>query len=161
MSAPTPSTRGTPAGFKYPDGWVSKISFERNPTIGFWEIGVQPGAIDGGEPIKITTMHNTARHTKAAPGLIEDGDLELEAAYDPAYISNTAGIEQLINKNGSITQQWPDGTTKTFFGWLRSFAPQKLEAGKFPTASVKIVQSNYDPVARVEAGPVWANVTGT
>lgn len=163
MAAPTPTTRGTPAGIRVPDGWVSKISFASNLTVGFWEIGVQPAAVDGGEPIKIDTMHNVARKMKAPPGLIEDGDLDLEVAYDPSSISNVLGtsIEALINVNQSISQLWPDGTKKTFYGWLRSFKPQKLEAGKFPTAQIVIVQSNYDPVNHTEVAPVWSNVTGT
>lgn len=157
MAAPTLSVRGTPAGYRIPDGWVSKISFARNTTIGFWEVGVQPSGMSV-PTIDISTMHNVARKTKAPGGLIEDSDLEIEAAYDPSQITS---IEALVGVPGSITQQWPDGTTKTFYGFLGEWKPSKMEAGKFPMASAKIVQTNYDPVNRVEVAPVWANVTGT
>lgn len=157
MAAPTPSTRGTPAGFRIPDGWVSKISFARNTTVGLWEVGVQPAAM-AVPTIDISTMHNVRRKTKAPGGLIEDGDLEVSAAYDPSQIED---IEELVGIPGSITQLWPDGTTKTFFGFLGAWKPEKLEAAKFPMAAATIVQTNYDPVARVEAAPVWANASGT
>ena len=158
MTAPTLTARTTPGGIKLGDGFSSKIAFALDSNIELYEIEVQPPGIDGGEAISTTTMHNVAYRTKAPRSLIEATDSTIKAAYDPiAYTS----IKAIVNRRGSITVHFPDGSTYTFYGYLRSFVPDSMVEGTMPVATVVIVETDEDPVAHTEVGPVLVEVTGT
>ena len=154
MANPTHVVRGTPTGAMIPEGFVSKIAINGATSIGFFEISVQPFRIDGGEGIKTTTQFNVRYHTKRPQTLVEIGDINIKAGYAAKEID---AIMALINVEKSITQTWPDGQYCDFYGWLRSFAPDGLESGGLPTASIVICVSNWDATNKVEVGPVWGS----
>jgi hypothetical protein len=126
--------------------------------VEFWEKSVQPPAVEGGDAIDITTMHNTTWRTKNARQLLDMGDVSITAAYDPSCYT---AILSLINVHTTITVTFPDGSTLAFFGFMRSFAPSDHSEGAQPEASVVIVPTNYDHTNHVEAAPVVASVAGT
>lgn len=159
MAAPTSTARQTPVGIILGDGFSTKIAFARDPDVSFWEKTVGPPGIDGGEAIDQTTMHNVAWRTKSARTLKTLTDSSLTVAYDPNVYNNI--IDNLINMAGSITVHFPDGSKLDFYGYLQSFEPDDLTEGEQPTATITIVVTNFDPVNRVEAGPVLTSVSGT
>jgi hypothetical protein len=158
MAAPTPTARSTPTGIPLFDGFSTKITLAADLDIEFWEKDVQPPAVDGGDAIDITTMHNTTWRTKNARSLVDLGDVQTTVAYDPLCYTS---ILSVVNVHTTITVTFPDGTTLAFFGFLRSFAPNAAAEGAQPEATVTIVPTNYDHTNHVEAAPVLTNVAGT
>lgn len=158
MAAPSVTTRQTPGGYRLEDGHSTKIAFARDPDVSFWEVSVKPPGIDGDEKINITTMHNTAWRTFVGRQLKTLTDATTTVAYDPAVYSQ---IVELCNQEGAITLHFPDGSTESFFGYLKSFEPNEHTEGAMPTAAIVVVCTNYDPTNRVEAAPVLASVAGT
>lgn len=158
MSSPANTVRGTPAGIKLKDGYSSTIAFAANPTISFWEKQVTPPGLDGGEKVPQTTMLNSTLRTFASRGLYELTDVTVKAGYDPNLYTQ---IASLINVEGAITVKWKDGSTLDFFGYLQKFMPDTLADGTQPECTITIVCTNWDPVGKVEAGPVMTSVAGT
>lgn len=159
MAAPTTVARVPPTGIRLDNGFKTLIAFSRAPNICIWEKTVKPSGRDGGEEIPTSTMHNIRHHTAAPRALVRNTPSVLKVAYDPndrATIENT-----LLNQPGSVTEHFPDGTTYDYWGFLRSIEYDPLEEGRQPEATVTIAVTNYDPVNRVEAGPVLTNVAGT
>lgn len=159
MGAPAGSTRGTPAGIKFEDGFSTKLSFARLVTSSFWEKEVGPPGIDGGDPIEITTMHSVAWRTLAARHLKTLTQFTITAAWDPVFYNDC--INTLINYPGSATMSFPDGSKIDFFAYLVKMEPQAMKEGEFPMVQLTVQPTNYDPVARVEAAPVLTLVSGT
>ena len=161
MAAPTLSVRGTPTGgVKLRDGYSSKISFAANLTVVFWEKDVTPPGLDGGEPIDQTTMFNTVYEQFWPQTLQKVTNVKTKVAYSPvAY--QTGQVASLINVNGSITVQFPDGATATFYGYLKSFIPSTMVKGGQPEAEVDVVVTNTDPATYLEQGPVIVSPVGT
>lgn len=163
MANPANTTRSAPgpaaSAKRLEDGHPSKIAFARDTDVRFWEVEGNPPGLENGDPIDITTMHNTVWKTKAAQSLIEMTPSTWKVAYDPGVISEIRN--NLIGQEGSITFEFSDGTDLDFWGYLRSFIPDAHQRGVMPTATVVIEPTNYDPVNRVEAGPVLTEVTGT
>ena len=159
MAAPASTSRGTPVGYKFDDGFSTKIAFARGSTASFWEKTVSPPGVDGGDEIDISTMHNTTWRTFAARNLKTLSPFQVTAAYDAAFYADT--INNLINQEGAITCHFPDGSKLDFFGFLKSFEVGAHTEGEQPEVTLSIVPTNYDPVNRVEAAPVLTSVTGT
>lgn len=158
MAAPATTARQTPAGIKLDDGYSTKIAFERDPDVSFWEKTVQPPGIDGGDAIDTTTMHNAAWRTMAARALKTLTECSVVAAYDPNVYNN---ILNLINAEGSITIHFPDASKLDFYGYLKTFEPSENTEGEQPEATITIVPTNYDPANDTEASPVLTSVAGT
>lgn len=158
MAAPSTTVRVAPPGIKMEDGYPTTLAFARDPNVNFWEKSVKPPGIDGGEAIDQTTMHNATWRTMAPRKLKTLTPVSTKAAWDPACYNE---ISQLINKSGSITVRFPDGSTLDFYGYLKSFEPSEMSEGNQPEADITIVPTNFDPVNRVEAAPVLTEVTGT
>lgn len=159
MAAPVTTTRQAPAGIKLRDGFSTKIAFENDPDVSFWEKTVQPPGIDGEDEIDITDMHNVAVRTRAARSLYTLTPVNTTVAYDPNVYNN---IMSLVNSEGSITIHFPDGSTLDFFGYLKSFTPSENSEGEEPEADIVIVPTNTDPDNNyVEAVPVLTEVSGT
>jgi hypothetical protein len=158
MAAPVTTTRGSPAGQKLKDGFSTKIAFASNPTIEFWEKTVQPAGMDGGEPIDQTTMHNIAWRFTRPRALKTLTVHTTKAAYDPDFIPD---IFALINREDSVTDIFPDGSTLAFYGFLQKIEFDQNEEGKQPECTVTIVPTNYDYVNNVEAAPVFVPAAGT
>jgi len=155
---PTTSTRGTPAGIKLDDGFSTKIAFALNLTVSFWEKTVKIPGIDGGDAIETTTMHNVTWRTMSPRQLKTLTQATGKAAFDPNIYND---ILSLINREGSITIRFPDGSTLDFFGYLKSVEFDDLEEGKQPELSYVIVPTNQDPTTGAEAAPVLTSVAGT
>jgi hypothetical protein len=155
---PVTTVRQTPLGIRLDDGHSTKIAFERDPDISFWEKTVKPPGIDGGDAVDIQTMHNVTWRPRAPRQLKTLTDLTLKVAYDPAVFTQ---ILALCNVEGSITCIFPDGSTYSFFGFLRVFDPDDNAEGTQPTATITITPTNVDPVTGAEAGPVLIEVAGT
>lgn len=157
MAAPSPTARGTPSGRMLKDGYRCLITFASNPTIEFWEKSVTPPGFDGGDKIDITTMHNNDYRTFAPRALITLMESSFTAAYDPAVLTS---IEGLINRRDTVTIRFSDGSTWSFYGFLKSFAPQEVSEGEQPAAQCSIEPINMDP-SDVERGPTVVSVSGT
>lgn len=157
VGPPTPAVHGTPTGFKLPDGFATFITFSSNPTISLWEKTVQPPAIDGGEVTDVSTMHNTAWHTKHPRILKDMGPAQAACGYDPNVLT---AILAHVNINDVITVTFPDGGTLAFYGCLQKFEPEALEEAKMPMANVTISPTNMD-AAGAEQEPVYTAGTGT
>ena len=158
MAAPTVTARQVPVGIPYKDGFPTTIAFALDPDISFWEISVTPPAIEGGDPIDQTTMHNTTWRTQAPRSLASLEELSLTVAYDERCYDQILAI---LNENGAITVHFPDGATLAFYGYLKRFEPQENQEGERPTANITITPTNWDPDNNVEEGPVLTAAAGT
>lgn len=152
------TSRSTPVGTKLNDGFSTKIAFAADADVSFWEKTVTPPGIDGGDPIDITNMFNSAVRTKAARSLYDVTDASLSVQYDPVVYDQ---IIALINVNTSITVHFPNGDTLDFFGYLRSFTPQENQEGEEPLADIVIVSTNVDSSDGTETAPNYKTSTGT
>lgn len=161
MAAPASTARSTPVGKFLEEQFATKIAFSRLPAAAFWERTVTPPAVDGGDPIDITTMFNTEWRTAAPRTLKSLMPFDVVAAYDPRFYNEA--INTLINEEGSITVHHPDGSKEDFYGYLRSFTPgdNAQDGGDMPTATLNIVPTMWDPTNDVEADPVHTDVPGT
>ena len=159
MAAPATTASSTPAGIHLSDGYSTKIAFERDPDVSFWEKTVAPPGLDGGDPIETTTMHNATFRTMRPRALYTLSEMTTTVAYDPNVYNNIT--DNLLNQEGSITIHFPDGSTLDFFGYLKAFEPSDHEEGSQPEATITIVPTNYVPTNNVEAGPVLTTVAGT
>ncbi len=158
MAAPTLTARVTPVGIHLDDGFPTVYSFERDTNISFWEKSVKPSGQDGGDPIPTSNMFNVTFHTMAPRSLKKSTEATITAAYDPVVKDDIAA---LINRPGSITEHYPDGSTYTYFGYLQKVEFSDMKEGEQPELTATICVTNYDPVNRVEAAPVLVGVTGT
>jgi len=164
MAVPATTTRADPGatnGFdiRMDDGHSTKIAFDRDPDVSFWEKTVQPPGVEGGDPIDTTTMHNTTYRTMASQRLITTTAITITAAYDPEVKDQI--IANLVNQEGSITIHYPDGSTEDFFGYLQTFEPQPHVQGEPPEATITVVPTNNDPADGTEQGPVLTGISGT
>jgi len=158
MAAPTITARSTPGGIALQDGFSTLITFTVDPDISFWEKTVKPPGIDNRDPIDTSTMHNTSVVTKAARALNELTSGSTKVAYDPNVYTQILAI---CGTEGSINVMFPDGSTLSFYGHLRSFEADDIVEGEQPEATVAFEVTNWDPVNRVEVSPVMTSVAGT
>lgn len=158
MTAPTVTARQAPTGIRLDEGHPTFITFAADPDVSFWEKTVTPPGLDGGDPVDTTTMHNTRWRTRGARVLITLTDSGTTVAYDPLFYSQALA---LVNVETSITVTFPDGTTYSFYGFLRTFEPQEISEGEQPEANISITPTNKDPVTGDEEDPVLVNVAGT
>ena len=158
MTAPSATNRQAPAGRMLDDGYQSLITFAVDPDVAFWEKGVQPPGIDGGEKIDVTTMHNTTYRTSTARSLKEVTDGQVTAAWDPRVYPQ---IIALINVETTITVKFSNGDTLAFYGYLQKFEPSELKEGEHPEATLSFVATNRDPSTGAEEAPVLTEVAGT
>lgn len=158
MGTPATTSRTTPGGVKLGDGFSTKVAFSLDADISLWEVEVTPPGLDGGDRVDNTTMHNTTWMTFAPQTLIDMTPASFTAAYDPDAYDECQAI---LNSEGSVTVEFPDGSTLDFFGYLSKFEPQGVSRGNMPLATVTIQPTNWDPDNDVEAGPVMTEVAGT
>ena len=159
MAAPTLTARTTPVGIALQEGFPVKIAFAADPDISIWELGLKPAGIDNGDPIDVTTQWNAlGRRTKSSRALSEDTNANVRYAYDPAARSQ---LRAICGVEGSVTEYDPDGSTATYFGYLKNADFDEMTDGTRPEGNSDVVVTNWDPVARVEALPVFVSVAGT
>lgn len=165
MAAPTPGTRPTsPSGYKMPDGFSSVIGFKNRPGISLWIQTVKFAGIDGGEKINTTTMFNVAVRTFAARQLKTLDDVTFKAAFDPDILvtSGPNSIWAAINDDSeTITEFWPEGSTRAYYAYLQKMAAPEMKEGEFPTADFTITVTNWDKANQTEAIPVFTPAGGT
>ena len=126
--------------------------------ISLWEVEVTPPGIDGGEPVNTTTMHNITYETFSPQTLATMTAMTFTAAYDPDCYDEIIAI---LNDEGSVTVEFPDGSDLDFYGYLQKFEPQNATRGNMPLATVTIQPTNYDYSNNLEVGPVMTEVVGT
>lgn len=153
-----PTSRSTPVGTKLDDGFSTLIAFADDPDVSFWEKTVQPPGVDGGDAIETTTMHNSTWRTMAARQLKTLTEVAVTAAWDPLVYDQ---IVALVNVEGLITVHFPDTSTLDFYGFLKDFVPGDNVEGEQPEADITIIPTNWNPNSGVEAGPTFANNSGT
>jgi hypothetical protein len=158
MAAPSATTRATPAGIPLQDGYQSLVTFANDTDISFWEKSVTPPAMEGGDPVNTTTMHNSAWFTKAPRALTDLEPMTLTAAYDPDAYNQILAI---INERTTVTVKFKDGSTLAFYGYLQRFEPGELVEGTQPECTITLVPTNWDPTNNVEAAPVLTSAAGT
>lgn len=157
MAAPAATVRGTPEGIKLGDGFSTKLTLERNPTIALWERTVTPPGIEGGDAVDNTTMHNVTWRTMSPRKLKTLTEVSSSAAYDPIIYEDV--VDQ-VNINQVITCTFPDGSTLAFWGFVKSFIPGENQEGTMPEGTLTIVPTNRDDDG-VEQAPVLVEVAGT
>ena len=158
-SPPTPTDRSAPNGIRLDDGYRTLVAFTGKEDVAFWEKTIGPPALDGGDPIDTTTMHNGSNfptelgfRTKASRALVTLEDFTMTAAYDPkAYVD----MLDILNKETTVTIHFPDGSSYAFYGFLQTFEPGDLEEGSQPEATLTVAVTNQDPVDGTEQKPVY------
>jgi hypothetical protein len=158
MAAPTPTVRQTPAGIKLKDGFRFKVTFSADPDISLWEVELNQGGADLGEPVDQSTMWNDTYVTRAPQGLQDWTQFTLTFAYDPAVITQLAAI---IGTEQTMTVTYKDGSTLAIYGWINSTNMGTLARGSQPRGTLTFQPSNWDDFLDVEAGPAVASVGGT
>lgn len=159
MAAPALTGRSSPpSGIHLQDGYRTLIAFNRNPNLLAWEKDVQPPGIDGGEQIQQTTMHNNVWRTCAPRSLKTLMEHTSTCAYDPAVYTD---LVSLINMPTSITVRFPDGSTLSYFGYLKKAEIKPHVEGDQPEMTLTIVPTNWDYANHLEQGPVLVSVAGT
>lgn len=141
------------------DGYRTIIMFTSNPDIAFFIKTITPPGYDGGDVIETTTMLNDLNRTFSARSLLTLTPVTFTAAFDP--IVYTEVLTLLNNKTDTATLMLPDRSTIAFFGYLKNFDPQEFSEGTQPEAQCTIQPTNWDPVNKIEAGPVVTEIAGT
>ena len=145
-----PVSRTTPVGTALDDGFSTKIAFQADADVSFWEKTVTPPGIDGEDAIDISTMFNTAWRTFSPRSLKTGTDASGTVAWDPAVYTQ---IIALVNVNTLITVIFPDTSSLDFYGFLQSFVPGEMSEGEQPEADITIKVTNYNFASGVEVAP--------
>lgn len=136
------------------DAHGTVITFASNNAVKMEPFQTTPPGVDGGAALPATTHENTAVHTDCPQILYRITEGGLQVYFDPAVLPE---ILALVNQNQAITVTFKDGSTWTFWGWLRTFVPDPFVSGQRATATVAISISNLnnaDP--QVETAPAYA-----
>jgi len=147
----------SPSGQKLDDGFSTIVTFSLNTTLSLWEIEVTPPGWDGGDPNPTTTMRNTSLRTMIPKKLKTMTPMDCLMQYDEgAFLV----IGDMINKNQQLTLTFPTGRPWTFWGYLRSFLPQRNIEGDRPTARVVLQPTNQNN-SNVETNPTVGTTTSS
>jgi hypothetical protein len=105
-----------------------------------------------------STQFNVKYHTKRPRKLIntEGAKIKFQLA-----AGTKAEVEALINLEATITEIYPDGSTYAYFGYYKSVKFAAFKEGEKPTGDLEIVETDWDYVNSVEAGPAFAPAYGT
>lgn len=169
MAAPAATVRVAPLApnKRLKAAFKSVITFASQPSLALWTISFTPTGYDGGDPIDIATMEDVdstganARHRPTYPReRIMSTPGQAKVAYDPNTISLI--ISTLLNRtNDQITETFREGSTKAYWGWMRSFIPDELVEGQMPTATVAFHESDWDDANQTVDGPTITSVSGS
>jgi hypothetical protein len=158
MAAPAHTALGTQASPKLRTGFSSRMAFSLLPTFSVFVKEITPPDFDGGDPVENTTMENIAVHTNAPRVLVKVGQIKMTVEY---ALEAFTEIWSIINKEGSGTLYFPDGSYFDMFGNIQKFTPGGLSEGGEPTAELIWNNTCYDPTNKVEQKPVYTPHTGT
>lgn len=125
----------------FTDGHGIRIVFV-NQAITVYEKNVTPGGTEGGDPIDITTNDNTSLRSFAPPTLATKTATSAEVTYDE---TDLAALEAAVDQSDTIRIEWPDDTTRSRAGWLRSVIPNQAAADEQPTAAITIEYEGESP----------------
>lgn len=165
MGAPATTAPGTPAGVKLDDGFASCFAFALLPSVSLWETETQMPGLDGGDAIDTTTHRSKKVRQRTPRKLFDVTETTHTCRYNKStydQIKNT-----LLNKNGSITQHFPDGvptdtesglglgSSLSYFGYISKIDPKAFKEGEPPEIEITIVPTNTDPSDGSEAVPVF------
>ncbi len=153
------TARQTPAGRKLKRGMRMLIAFERDPDVSIWEMVSKMPGLDIGDGVPQTTQHNQDVHTFEARLLAKITDGTSKMAYDPDCYNQIRA--NLLGKNGQITYTLPDGSTFSFYGYLKTFEFAEMNEENMPEANATIQVTNVDPATGAEVVPVMTSVSGT
>ena len=160
MGTPANTARGAPSGIALKEGFSVEMTFALLPTASLWCKTMKPLPITNNDSIDTTTQKNTAVKTRRPRVLNDTGpETTFKATYDPNLRSQIRST--LVGKEGSITQWFPDNSSEDFFGYLKTADFEEMAEGELPIVNITVVCTNWDPVGRVEAGPVYTDVAGT
>ena len=152
MAAPAVTARTEPVGERLRNGHRTVVAFALDPDIILWEKTIELGERDNGDPIDNSTMWNDADRTKSPRALHEWSDNSMTVGFSPAVLPL---IYALQGKEGAVTVHFPNLSTWSFWGYLRTFGGVTLEDGTSPEATAAFVITNWDPVNNVESPPVY------
>jgi hypothetical protein len=158
MAAPTANARSTPTAQKVDQGFKILISNSANLAVNFWEIEVTPQGVDGGDPINTSTQFNNKYHTKRPRALINamGGKMKGQLCAGTRHEA-----EAMINIEGTITEHYPDGSTYAYYGYFKDVKFDAFKEGEKPTAEIEIIETDWDYVNSLEAGPTYTAASGT
>ena len=126
------------------DGHPTRLTFYAlgtSVTIYMKEQSVTPPGLDGGDPNDTTTMLNVNYRTKQPKKLIDTTPAAATFSYDPRILDQLLSI---LNVNGVVRIDYPNGDAWEFWGWLASFTPGECVEGAMPTATARIECGNQD-----------------
>lgn len=158
MAAPVAVARTTPGGILIPDGYQSLFTFNDDPDIVIYEVGMTPGGYDVGEPINITNQHNVNWRTMFVRRLVTLTPFTVRGYYDPLIYTQL--LTRIQNRNQQFTQKWYDGSTLAFWGGITNAQFSELVEGTAPEVTITITPTNRDN-SGAEQGPVLVEVSGT
>lgn len=158
MAAPTVTNRTAPVGIPLVEGYQILLAMSQDPDISIWEKTIKLPGVDMGDAIDITTQHNTAWITKLSGKLAELTEFTVVGSFDPDAYNQLIAIKGV---NGAMTIHLPDGSTISFFAYVKSAEGPEGKRREQPDMTVTIQPTNFDPVNRVEAAPVITSVAGT
>lgn len=132
------------------DGYPTTIAFEDDSDVQLEVKELTLPGIDGGGPIDITTMSNSAWRTMAPKSLKTTLPLTMVCAWDPALYGE---MITMINANQQLTVTFPDTSTLVFWGFIDKFEPNANVEGEQPTCNITIQPTNRND-SNVETAPV-------
>lgn len=159
MGVPAVTVRGIipAAAFFLKNGFRALLTFHLDPTIRLWEKNVTPPGFDGQAPVDLYNQWWTKWTPQCPRGQAKMTEAQMIVAYDPAVLPN---ILAAINREDTITINFPNGTFWPFFGFLQRFTPGEMVDGTQPSATAIIVPTIYDGSSTtwigIESPPVYA-----
>jgi hypothetical protein len=159
MGAPAHSVLGVIAKRQMPDKFKSYFVFSSNNSIGIFQTDVQHAGAETGEKINMTWMGNDTYRTFASPVLLTLTDPAFSAGIDA---NDIPAILALLGKNQAITEWYPNGASRDFYGFLsKAHDTKKKEANK-PEYEFEIVITNLDNGnPPTQQNPVFNTASGT
>ena len=115
-------------------------------------VEVTPPPFDGGDAIDTVVLATTKWKTKIAPTLIDVGNIQFTAEYQPGIT-----IAAPFNTEGAITITIPGEGQLVVRGYLKSLTPDSMKVGERATCSGEFVVTNTAADGYTETAPVWTN----
>lgn len=158
MASPSVTARTLPSGYKLPEGHKAFLAFSLRASLSIWEAEIGPLGF-GASKIDTTTQINTKWDTFWMSNLLTPQDQSGNAGYDPDEMDNL--IVLCGAQGGSFTVHMPQNTKYSYWGGLLAVNFQPLRPKQFPLINYTVVNTNWDPTNRVEAGPAVTGAAGT
>jgi len=166
MAAPAATARQSPAAgyIAIPDGFRTKVTLSLIPNLEIEEIEVKVLGFDNGEPVEQDSMWSEALRVVRARQITSTTPCVVIAKWDPIFLTRCVtyiGIEKVGASSQVITETFYDGSTRAYYGYLRSAEGENLAEGSKGRMTINLQPTNWDPVNRVYAAPVMVNVSGS